>query len=228
MKKLILSALLTILTVGFTNAQLTEGEVKYTIEASADDPSADDPSMDMAVALMQGSKMAIYFSGEKARTELDMGSMMSMKIIVDGDSEKILMLMGGMMGEIAIPSTTKELEELEENDDEPEVDLELIDESKKILGYTCKKAILTNEDGSEIIYWYTTEIEFNRIGQTSMSSEVPGFPLEFEVNQGGLIMSFTATEFNETLSDDEETLFSTEVPEGYTVMTMEDMKGMGM
>ena len=223
MKKLILSTILAVFAIGISNAQLTTGEVKYSIEASSTDES-----MAMATSMMQGSEMSMVFSGEKARTEFNMGSMMSMTVVADGNSDKILMLMGGMMGDIAIPTTTKELEASQDEAETPEVNIELTNDTKNILGYSCKKAILTNEDGVEVIYWYTEEIEVNRTGQRNMNADVPGFTLEFATNQSGLVMSFTATEFSKTLSDKESVLFSTKVPEGYKVMTMKELTSMGM
>ena len=223
MKKLILSTILAVFTIGISTAQLTTGEVKYSIEASSTDES-----MAMATSMMQGSEMSMVFSGEKARTEFNMGSMMSMTVVADGNSDKILMLMGGMMGDIAIPTTTAELEASQDEAETPEVNIELTNDTKNILGYSCKKAILTNEDGVEVIYWYTEEIEVNRTGQRNMNADVPGFPLEFATNQSGLVMSFTATEFSKTLSDKESVLFSTKVPEGYKVMTMKELTSMGM
>ena len=48
MKKLILSTILAVFTIGVSNAQLTTGEVKYSIEASSTDES-----MAMATSMMQ-------------------------------------------------------------------------------------------------------------------------------------------------------------------------------
>lgn len=132
------------------------------------------------------------------------------------------------MGQKAIVTTTDELEEMEEGQEQPEMEFELINETKEILGYTCKKAIMTDEDGNEVIYWYSEEIKVSSTGQQYARPEIPGFPMEFEVDQNGVIMSFLATTFSEKLTDDKDTLFDTSVPEGYETMTLEELKSIGL
>ncbi|MFT5860675.1 MAG: hypothetical protein ACI865_002789 [Flavobacteriaceae bacterium] len=223
MKKIILSICMTVLTVAMATAQLTEGHVKYTV-----DVTSADPSMDMAVSMMQGTEMEMYFKGDMVRTNLTMGAMMTMSTIVDGGSGHILMLMGGMMGDKAITTTEEELEANSADEEAPEMDVELIDETKVIQGYTCKKAVLTDEEGNEMTYWYTDEITANGTGQNHMNSDIPGFPMEFGQNRGGMIMNFLVSSISKKLSAEDEKLFDTTIPAGYEVMSFEEFTSMGM
>ena len=146
MKKLILSAIFAICTVATTMAQLEEGHVKFNL-----DVSASDPQMEMAVGMMQGSTVDVYFSGESIHSEVNMGAVMKVQTIVLGESGEALILMSGMMGNTAVPTSTEAMEKEAEANPAPEMEIELVDETKEILGYTCKKAIITDEDGNETI-----------------------------------------------------------------------------
>ena len=224
MKKIIFSAILAVCSITTSIAQLNEGHIKFEIEASTTNPQ-----MEMAVGMMQGSTMDMYFSDQSLHSELNMGAMMKVNTIVLGESGEVMILMSGMMGNTAVPTTLEAMKEESDSRETPSLDVELIDETKEIQGYTCKKAVLTNEDGDEMVTWYTTEIEVNTQGQSYHNEEIPGFPLQFTQNANGLIMSFTAIEVEESIDKKKKKiLFSVEVPDGYTEMTPEELQKMGM
>jgi GLPGLI family protein len=205
-------------------AQMTEGHITYSIEASTDDPE-----MQMAIAMLQGSTMDLYFKEKATRSEMKMGTMMTITTITNEADGNVLMLMGGMMGNNAVRSTMEELEVQKEEAEQPKYEVTLSDETKEIVGYTCKKATLVSEDGAESIFWYTDDIEVSKKGQNYLSEEVPGFPMQFEINNGGLVMTMTVTELDKKLDKKKgSSLFSMDIPEGYTEMSMEDLQMMGM
>ena len=222
MKKIIFSILLTFVYTLSINAQVEEGHVIYDIEISSDDPQ-----MEMVIPMMQGSKLEMHFIEGKSRTKISIGSMMTTTIITNIKEDAMLMLMGGMMGNKAIPSSIQELEE-ENETTVAELDVEFTDETKMIVGFKCKQAILTDEDGNEMTYWYTEEIEIEKQGQSYLNNNVPGFPLEFETQKNGLTMKMIVTEFSEFLDGDEDELFDLSIPEGYDEMTFEELKAGGM
>ncbi len=82
---------------------------------------------------------------------------MSMSTVVDNETEEILILMGGMIGEKAVLTNSEEMEADQEEVEEPTVTL--TKEKKEIAGYKCKKAIITDADGNEMEYWYTEDIK---------------------------------------------------------------------
>lgn len=221
MKKLFLSLAVVAVSVFSTKAQVTEGHLSFDIDIEADGPDAE-----MAKSMFEGSTMEMYFKGKKVRSEMNMG-IMNVVTIADGDSEEMLMLMGGMMGNTAVRSTFQELEDMSEEEDTPEMDVELIDEHKEILGYDCKKAILSDDEGNEFTYWYTEEMKINREGQRNMNDEIPGVPLEYSFMQGPMKMTLTATNFDKKIKNADE-LFDTTTPDGYNEMTMEELQNMGM
>lgn len=222
MKKLALLFAMTIVTSVMSFAQMEEGHIVYDIEMTSDDPD-----MAMAVMMFSGSKMNLYFGDNKARTDLDMGAMMSMTTVVDNETEEILILMGGMIGERAVLTNSEEMEADQEEVEEPTVTL--TKEKKEIAGYKCKKAIITDADGNEMEYWYTEDIKTVTTDKKAAISKLPGLALQYAVDREGMVMSFTANTVETSL--DKKTIkekLSLEIPEGYEEMTYEEFTSMGM
>ena len=221
MKNFILTLFLALSLTYSLKAQLTEGHFTYTIEASSENPD-----MQMVTGMMQGSTLDIHFKDKITRSEMKMGSMMNIVTVSNENSGEILLLMSGMIGKNAIFMTTEEVEALSEG--KPEMNVELLDETKTIEGYLCKKAVLSDENGGESIFWYTEEIEISKVGQTYLNKEVPGFPMEYDLNNNGLKMTMTVSKFEKKLDKNIKSLFDMNIPEGYKTLTLEELEKMGM
>lgn len=203
-------------------AQVTNGHISYKM-----DISSDDPDMAMAVSMMQGSKMEMYFKEKATRVEMSMGAMMNITSITNENSGDVLVLMSGMMGKNAVQTTIAETEK-SNAEGMPKYDVTFSDETKVIEGYTCKKAILTDEEGNENVFWYTEEITMSKKGQNYLNEQIPGMAMQYDMNNGGLKMTLTVTKVETTLDKkSSKSLFEISIPEGYTVMTMDDLKMMG-
>jgi GLPGLI family protein len=224
MKNLFLTLVISCMSITAVFAQLNEGHIAYKIDASSDTPE-----MQMAIGMLQGSTLNIFFKDKKTRSEMKMGSMMTVTTITDETSQDVLMLMSGMVGNNAIKSKMTDLKTEEGSTEEiPEFELTLVDESKVIEGYNCKKAIVTSEDGIASVFWYTQDIVVASKGQNYLNSKVPGFPMQFEINNKGLKMTMTATKVEQKLDKKKATeLFNMTIPEGYTEMSQDDLKMMG-
>lgn len=221
MKKHLLLVAMTIVTSVMSFAQLEEGHINYDIEMSSEDPD-----MAMAVMMFSGSTMDLYFANDMARTDLSFGSLMSMTTVMNSATEEVLILMGGMMGEKAVLTNSEEMELDEEEVEDPTVTL--TKEKKEILGYKCKKAIITDADGNEMDYWYTEEIKTISTDSKSTISKLPGLALEYSVDREGMMMSFTAKKVKTSLDDaTKESKLSMEIPDGYEEMTYEEFTSMG-
>lgn len=214
MKRQILSVIAAVFTAITVSAQISEGHVKYSIEMTSDNPE-----MAMGIAMMQGSTLDLYFKGTKSRSEMTMGSLMTTVVISDADKKESLTLMSGMMGNTAYRSSIED--EAEESEETPDMEITVTEETKVILGYTCKKAIMTDEEGNESVFWVTEEIEANKEGQTMLNNKIPGFPLQMEVLTNGMTMSITALEFAKKIKDKK--LFDMVIPDGYTETTQEEL-----
>jgi|LauGreDrversion4_2_1035121.scaffolds.fasta_scaffold08350_4 GLPGLI family protein len=221
MKNLLFTFLVTTCTILPLFGQMTEGHISYKMEATSDNPD-----MQMAVSMMQGSTLDVYFKEKQTRAEMKMGAMMNMTTISNENNGEMLMLMSGMVGQNAIKSNLKELDSAQAEKPKTEVTLE--NETKVIEGYTCKKAIVTDEEGTESVFWYTEEISVAKKGQNYLNESVPGFPMQSEINNNGLKMIMTVTKVDKKLDKKASELFDMTIPSGYKEMTMEQLKSMGM
>ena len=94
---------------------------------------------------------------------------------------------------------------------------------KKILDYKCKKAIITDEDGNEMTYWYTEEIKPATTDKNTSISELPGMPLEYSIDKDGMTMSFKVKSVDEKLDKaTKNDKLNLTIPEGYEEMTYDE------
>lgn len=200
-------------------AQISQGRASYDLVFSSDDPQTS-----AYVSQMEGSTLEIYFFGDKTRSEMNMGEFMTTINIMEKGQDTSLTLLDGMMGKIAMKTTENELED-EQKLALSERRVDLVEGTKEIMGYTCKKAIVTTTDGNESVIWYTPEIlPIHREGQF-LIDEIPGLPLEMTANWGNMNITCVAFEFSKKLKKPEK-LFDTAIPDGFTLRTSEEMKQM--
>ncbi len=237
MKKIFLSFSFTLCIISGFFSQETEGHVVFSIELSSDNPQ-----IQMAIPMFAGSTMEVFFTKNSSRTELNMGTFLNTTIITNTKKDKMLMLMNGVMGKIAVSETLSKMKEkakknndrnpqddnLESDEEENEYEIEFTNETKEIQGYICKKAILSNpDDGIELIYWYTEDIKFSKEGHNYFNQGIPGFPMEFETFNNEMKMKMVVTEYNKTLGKDASKLFDFTIPDGYKEMTLDEIESLG-
>jgi|SRR5690554_79706 len=202
-------------------SQETKGKVTYDVFVSSDDPA-----MSGYIDQMENSLLEIFFSGDKLRTNFFMGEMMTTMTTTIKGQDTALVLLDGMMGKIAMKSTENDM------DDERRMamekrEVELIDgETKEVMGYTCKKAIITGADAQESIVWYTDEIVPSYRKGEYLHEAIPGLPLEMYAKYGKMDLKIVAFEFKSKIKKENE-VFSLLVPDGFTLKTMEEMKKFG-
>lgn len=212
-------SLVTILAFTFTGFTQSGFYVKYETEIDANSDEGE-----MMASMMEGSTMELAANAKRTWVKTNTGTMMTMIMEMDTEKEEMTMLMTGMMGTMAFRGNPDDLNDGEE-EVEADVDIELVSETKKILGHKCKKAIIADDEGNEAIYWYTEKFKRPE-GMTQMPNQIPGLCLQMELSpQEGVYMKYTAIEFNDN-SDMEK--FVIEIPEGTEIKSLEDMKNMGM
>lgn len=212
MKQLFLTAFLFVIGIFPIFSQLSEGHIQYDLTVNM---SEDDPKAQMMASMMEGSTLEMFFRDQNSRSEVKMGKMMQMTIISDAKSGDILTLMSGMIGKKAIQSNINDSLNLE-NNNTPEYKIEFFEETKIILGYTCQKSILTSEDGREMIAWYTEDLSVYKKGLNYMNEQIPGVPLEFEMDMNGMIMLVKASKIEKMVPDN--SLFDMTIPAGYEIV----------
>lgn len=219
MKKTMMLTAVLLAAVFSAYGQRTSGQVSYDVFVSADDPEVQSWAENM-----EGSILELYFHEGKVKSELFMGDFMSTTTTIEQGNDTALVLLDGMMGQIAMKSTEEDMSE-EQRLAMSKRDVELVDETKEIMGYECKKAIVTGADDKEMIIWYTTEIvPAYREGQY-LYEDIPGVPLEIHSSWGKMNLKMVAFEYNKKIRKPEK-VFSMEIPSGYVLKTAEEMKQM--
>lgn len=217
MKQILLS-ILFLATVGTSVAQ-TKGQISYAM-----DFSSDNPDMAMALPMMQGSTMELYFMPGKSKVDMVMGTFMKMNTIIDIKGDKGLMLMEMMGSKMATEMKKISEAKAAENSEAPKV--EVTTETKDIIGFKCTKTIIRDSEGGETVLWVAKDLKTSLQGQQQFTAKgIEGAPLEFTTEKNGMTIHFIATKFQGSVNKN---IFSLKIPEGYTVMTEEELKNMGM
>lgn len=218
-KRLFLS-LFTLFAFGMgVQAQESDVHITYDIEFITED--SESPEM----AMLSGSTMVLAFQDNLVAMDMQMGQMISIKVSMDGKKQTGTMLMSMMGTNMAANVSEEEYKELEAENAEVETKVEKMPGKKKILGYGCKRAKITSEDGSVVMVWYTDKIKPNNLNSdmTSMYGDLDGFPLEMEVMANETPMVMTAKDIRDAKASD----FEVEIPEGTEIMTFTQLKQLG-
>jgi GLPGLI family protein len=96
------------------------------------------------------------------------------------------------------------------------------EETKTIMNYTTKKAVVyfNDSDLPKVDVYYTEDIKFNDPNWSLPFNQIPGFLLEYEMQRMGIRMKFTTKEIIE--EDIDEALF--ELPKEYELVPYEEIK----
>ena len=170
---------------------------------------------------MMPKTMTMTVKGNKAKMEMIM-SMGKAITIADGDTKSSISLMDMMGQKIAVKSTQEEInKELAEG---PEAKVEVTSETKDILGYSCKKAIITSvEDDMEMTVYFTEELGTKELNfDNPQFKDINGLMMEFEMPNEMFSMHFIAVSIEKKNVEDSEF----DIPEGYQIKTKEEMKNM--
>lgn len=215
-------SLLILFSASLLYGQIREGSITYTLNISS-------PDNDKATEMMDGSLMTLYYKDGSSRSEVNMGGMMTMATISNANSDKVLMLMDVPMANMKYATLTN-VEEAEKAPmtKMPDFKIRYENETKTILGYTCKKAILEDDKGRESTFWYTQDILAHTGGQSYLHFGLGGIPLEYEILQQGMHIQFTATDLKKSIDPARAaSLFSMEVPAGYTLKSLNELMPYG-
>jgi hypothetical protein len=188
---------------------------EYTIKFDQVMESTDSTTQ-ATIDMMGATKMTWYISGKNFRLETEMGMAGTTKLIYDGASEKMLMLMEN-------PFIGNTYTVIHDSLDTPEANFTVVKtkETKKIVGYKCIKYTVTDGDGMESIVYATPKIP-TAASKSLYSGQVEGAVLctisTIGAGDAKIESIQTATEVTKgKIAADK---FSLEVPEGYTEFDM--------
>lgn len=141
-------------------------------------------------------------------------SAMGTNITISDKEGNVTILMNMMGQKIAIKESIDK-----EKDATSKPIITYVDETKKIAGYTCKKAELKFADTDEVmVVYYTEDISTLATNPQIGVNGLKGFMMEYSINNQGIEMIISAsTVTKEKISDAEFT-----VPSDYEVMTKEE------
>jgi len=125
-----------------------------------------------------------------------------------------------MMGQkFAIKMNSEEI--IKEMGDTNNISVETTNETKEILGYTCKKAIITSiDDSTELTAYFTDELATRDINfDNRLFRNINGVMLEYEIPNQMFTMHFEAVSVEKKNVDESE--FT--IPDGYQIKTKEEI-----
>ena len=183
-----------------------EGKIIFTI-SYADMPAE--------MTAMLPKDMTIYIKGNKSKVEQN--QMMGKQVVVsDLGQQNGFMEMNISGQKIRINISTEEFKQ----EAEQMTNIEYLNETKTIVGYPCKKAIMKDETGQMTMTVFYTE-KINNKAQTKFVG-LKGFPLQYTMTQQNMTLEMTASEISkESVSD---AIFNKS--EGYKEMSQADLQKM--
>lgn len=205
MKRLFLIAFLAF-SYTFSSAQEFEGIITFSISYE----SLPDEMKD-AVSMLP--KEQTFFIKNNKSKFVQSSSMSSTVVISDSKTNSSTILMDAMGQKFKMTIDTNELSEIEDVSTD-EIKIEYVNETKKIAGYTCKKAVVLMEGfDQEAVFYYTEEIAPLMLSGME-GLHLKGLPLEYIISMDGMTMIMKATKVDKTSVPDS----TFDIPEGYTEM----------
>jgi len=193
---------------------LTSGKIVFEISYMND-------KLDAQTKAMMPTETVMYFKNKKSRVNISM-AMGTTSIISDDGSKKSTVLMDFMGQKIAMESTYEDnKKEMKKSGD---FTVEKLAGSKKIAGYNCKKAKVTQQQKGENFsfdIWYSDEIGVNNAGANGFEG-IDGCMLEYEMFQNGTHMKMTTKSISK--EDVKDSMFI--IPDGYTMTTPKALKSL--
>lgn len=187
MKQLLLILFFTGIYMG-ADAQrvIAECTVSYTIVA-------DNETDKEVIASFKASSKTVYIKGNECRTDLVTPSF-SQSFLYDKSTGAAVVLRE--FGENKFMTKLDNTKWQQQFSRYIGAKLVVQPESKQVAGYTCKKALLTLADGKSFQLYYTLDMVPSVREFEYQFKDVPGFVLEYEVEQGGKKITYTAAKVN--------------------------------
>ena len=189
MKKIItLYGLLLIVFVQINAQQRTVAEctINYTIAADSSDKTNINASL-------KGTTKTVYIKGNDTRTDVISPSF-SQSVYYDKTSGNAVVLRE--FGNNKVMTKLSKSQWIEKNKKFEDATINIVGDTKIILGYECKKAIIQNKDSSTIIVYYATAITPSVKEFEYQFKNIPGLVLEYDVQEGGKTIKYVATKIN--------------------------------
>ncbi len=163
-------------------------ECTVTYKISGDSASGKD-----AQQSLHATTKTVYIKGNNSRTDLVSPSF-SQSVIFDRNAGSAVILR--TFGNNKFMTRLDTLHWIEKNKKYENITLTPGSETKMIAGYDCRKMILQLKDTTRLIVYYATAIVPSVKEFEYQFKDVPGFVLEYEVEEHGKKITYTATRVN--------------------------------
>lgn len=165
-----------------TTAKISEGIIEY--KATPINPKS-------SLSMMFPDKMTVKFRNDYTLAELDAGvGAMHIAFLSDPNKKTFTNMVSFLDKKAAVlDSSAIRIRNYYLSD----YSVTETKETKKIAGYTCKKAILKFADKSpDMEVWYTNELQVNRPNWSNAFYKIDGVLMDYRLRKFGLELHFTA------------------------------------
>jgi GLPGLI family protein len=171
-----------VLMLGLINPSIAQqrvvAECTVVFKITLDDGSVD---KDVSNSISKSAK-TVYIKGNDSRVDL-ISPAIQQSVIYDKTETKAVVLRE--FGTNKFMNRLSKEQWLAANKQYQGMNISLINETKTILGYECKKAILSLKDGSVFSLYYATSIIPSVREFEYQFKDVPGFVLEYQIKESG-------------------------------------------
>jgi len=191
---------------------MTEGTLVYnmSVETGSGEPKIAD--------MFDGATTTIYLKGSMSRTEL-VSSLGREATIHDASAGTGVILKDYSGQKLMITMTAQDWQQ--NNDKYQGITFENTDETQKIAGFNCRKAIAKLKSGSTFTVYYTTEVNPANKSYDAQFKTLPGLPVQYEMQSGKMTLKFTLA----SISYNPVSASKFEIPKsGYRVLTYAETK----
>jgi GLPGLI family protein len=142
---------------------------------------------------MNHTTKVVYIKGNDCRTDVISPSF-SQTIFYDKTTGNAVVLRE--FGNNKVMTKLSKTQWIETNKKFDGATVTMVGDTKNILGYECKKAIIQTNDGNSITVFFATAITPSVKEFEYQFKDIPGFVLEYEVQEGNKRIKYVATKIN--------------------------------
>jgi len=191
--------IIVVLWLGIMNQSVAQRPLKGRIVYNISYPGS---NVDLAELQQLPVKAVILTKNNLIRTELsgENSGLFQIKV-TDGNSNEVSTMLEIMNEKYVVKKQYEEIQNALKNMPQPE--LEFTDETKEILGYSCRKVIARTTDmlgvEHESIIYFTNDIPGTAFNFDTPYNEIPGLMLEYEIRVGQLNIRYEAQSIKKRL-----------------------------
>lgn len=189
---------------------ITEGTIVYNMEIRPGNGTS------LQNGLVTGASNTVYVKGNNSRVDM-ISSLGNETTIHDAKLGNAVILKEFSGQKLMIRLNHENW--ITKNSSYNNIKFDLLDETKKIAGYSCRKALAKMTDGKTFIVYYTTELTVANKEYNPTFTNLPGLAMEYEIESGNMIFRFTVSK----ISLEPVQISKFDFPRaGYRVMTYEE------